>query len=1314
MMLRIPLRFHAALALLLLLGHACACEDNIDPGPGPGGDELTALAIEPDGLVLVVGQTETLLARGTAGSGARDVTAEAEWSSSDDAIATVDANGAVTARAVGSAQITAALGILSASVSVQIGSADGGVILDGGAPPLGPPETTIDAAPPVNSSDADVSFAFSCDQAGCTFECDLDGSGFSACTSPENSSELADGLHVFRVRAISADGQSDASPAEHSWVIDTRTPDTVIGDAPTSPTTETSATFTFVCDENDCNFECDLDDGGYAACTSPHDVTLSDGDHVFSVRAADPAGNADGSPAAHAWTVDTTPPETTLDTTPGNPSAASSAAFEFSCSETDCAFECDLDGAGFTACLPPQVYLGLADAMHSFQVRAIDAAGNTDASPAQHDWTIDESLSGLSFTTVPDQPTNVTNATFEFTCDVGGCIFECAIDGGSFSACASGVAYSGLADGLHTFEVRAGPMATPASYSWVIDTRPPQTTLAGAPPDPTNQTTATFELGCDELGCVFECEIDGAGFNVCDGTETWGPFADGSHTFRARSTDVVGNVDATPAEHSWTINTDAPEVSFDGTPADRTNNTSASFDFTCNEDDCSYECQLDGGALEACNSPKVYFNLEDGPHTFRVYAFDPAGNKSTLPAEHSWTIDTASPVVTITAAPPNPSNEVDASFVFSCGEASCTFQCELDGTGMLPCNSPHDYLGLLTGFHVFRVQATDDAGNTGEATSYSWNIDLAGPQATITIAPSDPDSSTSASFEFTCNEATCDYECQIDGATFEDCTSPKIYTLSYDAHTFGVRAVDGAGNVGPTATHSWTIECSLDAECGQDSLCESGGCVPGNCRTNPDCETGEICANSFCSGCADDTECPGGFVCLADGLCAVDVFGSGADGAAVAPASTSVDLSISSLVGRGAPDAPVFRVTAFGTNAVLVATTPTGLAVGDEVALITVRGTQNLNTATYFKDNVGNWETLTVANVAGTQVDFTTDIVETYGSVSNATAGTANEPQRFIVLARVPNYSSLTVETGAMVTTRTFQPSVGQRQENQEVFNAAFGGLVFARVSGALTVQTGASISVQGLGYRGGERNGDNGEDGQAGEGPAGFGLYGCGCSGNYNADPSRQPSPVLSNAGGGGSYVTGAGGGYGTAGEDATTWRDAVTLAAQGGETYGTPTLDQLFFGGGGGGIFNSGNNSCPSGVGEGPAANGGGILALYARTATIDGTLTADGDDAFYADDAYNSFGTGGGAGGSLLLVVDDATVSGAITSTGGLGRDPVEAGCGGTDPMTNRKGGDGGDGRIRFDFAQINGNVHGSSGADAVVAGQVTPAPGHSVHP
>jgi predicted extracellular nuclease len=91
--------------------------------------------------------------------------------------------------------------------------------------------------------------------------------------------------------------------------------------------------------------------------------------------------------------TDAIAPDTTINTSPSNPSNSSSASFTFSGTDAGgsgvASFECRLDGGSFGSCTSPQNYSSLADGSHTFYVRAIDGAGNIDPTPASFTWTID-------------------------------------------------------------------------------------------------------------------------------------------------------------------------------------------------------------------------------------------------------------------------------------------------------------------------------------------------------------------------------------------------------------------------------------------------------------------------------------------------------------------------------------------------------------------------------------------------------------------------------------------------------------------------------------------------------------------------------------------------------------------------------------------------------------------------------------------------------------------------------------------------------------------------------------------------------------
>src|SRR5205807_9977468 len=165
---------------------------------------------------------------------------------------------------------------------------------------------------------------------------------------------------------------------------------------------------------------------------------------------------------------------------------------------------------------------------------------------------------------------------------------------------------------------------------------------------------------------------------------------------------------------------------------------------------------LDAGAFAACSCPKSYTGVADGSHTFQVKATDTAGNTG-VAASFTWTVDTVAPTASITASPTNPSNSSSPSFSFS-SEAGASFQCALDGAAFASCSSPKSYTRVADGSHTFQVKASDAAGNTGTAESYTWTVDTVAPPASITASPTNPSNNTAPSFSFH-SEAGATFTC---------------------------------------------------------------------------------------------------------------------------------------------------------------------------------------------------------------------------------------------------------------------------------------------------------------------------------------------------------------------------------------------------------------------------------------------------------------------------------------------------------------------------------------------------------------------------
>ena len=184
-----------------------------------------------------------------------------------------------------------------------------------------------------------------------------------------------------------------AAAALMAGTVDTAAPQTTIDSGPSGTIRTGAVSFGFSSSEAGSSFECRLDALGatiasYGPCPSPKAYSsLPDGQHTFSVRATDTAGNTDTTPATRAFTADTTAPQTTIDTGPSGTISTGAVSFSFS-SEANASFECQLDAGAWATCSPPQSYSSLPDGQHTFSVRATDTAGNTDTTPATRAFTV--------------------------------------------------------------------------------------------------------------------------------------------------------------------------------------------------------------------------------------------------------------------------------------------------------------------------------------------------------------------------------------------------------------------------------------------------------------------------------------------------------------------------------------------------------------------------------------------------------------------------------------------------------------------------------------------------------------------------------------------------------------------------------------------------------------------------------------------------------------------------------------------------------------------------------------------------------------
>ena len=333
------------------------------------------------------------------------------------------------------------------------------------------------------------------------------------------------------------------------------------------------------------------------------------------------------------------------------------------------------------------------------------------------------------------------------------------------------------------------------------------------PANPTNDTTPTFAFGSvpRDYTAVFMCSFESAPFSACDPSGiSYGPLADATYNFRVYAQNGAGP-DPTPLSWTWEVDTVPPDTAITQTPPEPSSGFSASFSFASTEPHSAFVCQFESGPIQTCESPKTLFNLADGPHAFRVWAIDNATNKDPSAAQHVFNVDTtlgdvSPPETTLLSRPPKQTARPSAAFTYRSSEPRSSFQCRLDEAPFTPCEAPGiTYQRLKNGPHVFRVRATDRAGNTDLIpASYTWSVAAPLPKTRITAAPPGAQrlrgrkarrsGKARVRFAFRSSKPGSSFRCRLDKQRFRPCRSPRKLRVKPGRHRFEVYAIDSLGN----------------------------------------------------------------------------------------------------------------------------------------------------------------------------------------------------------------------------------------------------------------------------------------------------------------------------------------------------------------------------------------------------------------------------------------------------------------------------------------------------------------------------------------
>jgi hypothetical protein len=331
----------------------------------------------------------------------------------------------------------------------------------------------------------------------------------------------------------------------------------------------------------------------------------------------------------------------------------------------------------------------LTEGSHVFVVRAIDAAGNTDSTPAQIAWTIDTvapavtstfpavNATGVAvssdvraeFSEILD-PSTVTTGTFTLVRQGQTTPASATISFDATTKTARLVPDASLVAAMYTATIKGGTggvadlagnrLASDKIWSFTtvgVDTTAP--TVSVTAPSGGARVRGAVTISATATDDVAVSQVDFLVNGTAAGSDTTAPYsiawasttiADGPASIVARAIDTSDNR-STSAARDVIVDNTSPDTSITSGPAAAsfTSSTSATFGFTSTETGGTFECRREGGTFTPCSSPVSYTGLAAGPQTFDVRAIDAAGNTDTTPASRTWTIDTVAPTVSITS-----------------------------------------------------------------------------------------------------------------------------------------------------------------------------------------------------------------------------------------------------------------------------------------------------------------------------------------------------------------------------------------------------------------------------------------------------------------------------------------------------------------------------------------------------------------------------------------------------------------------------------------------------------------------------------------
>ena len=628
------------------------------------------------------------------------------------------------------------------------------------------PVITAPLASPFYSNLNSLTIAGSCTNG---YSVNLSGSASGSMTCAGNAfsfnvNSAVDGNFAYNISQMNLAGTSSPD-AVQNWIRDTSPPSTPVLSSPASSphySNLTSLTIAGSC-EAGSTVMLSGPSSSNQACSGGLTFSFTetqsvDGTYNYSVSQVDLAGNASITSASAQWILDRAAPSAPTVTSPSpNPfiSGDTNIVITGACEDSATV---NLNGASSSSvvCASSAYSFNVSkssDGTYNFVLAQTDRAGNASTN-TNFQWVRD--------TSIPATPTLISPASNPYYSNgslAGGnlnVIIGCqgtnlvTIDDGITAlnaACASGQASFVVAtagEGLNNYtitqETASFISSSSLNFDWNDDrTAPVGLSILNPPTSPyTVSGNLTLSGACENFATValsgddaqsVACASSAYSFSIAKAV-------DATYNFSIMQTDLAGNISGT-LNQQWIRNSTVPPAPTIASPSASpfySNLSSLTLSGGC----ASGMTVILGGVLasdvtspagslsQLCIAGAYSYTIAksaDATYALTVKQQDGLGNMSPN-ANLSWVRDTVASTVTLSTNPAAINYALDSAFTYTASASASpnSFECQLDGAVYASCVSTGiSYSALSLGNHTFYIRAKDAAGNTGAATSYTWN-----------------------------------------------------------------------------------------------------------------------------------------------------------------------------------------------------------------------------------------------------------------------------------------------------------------------------------------------------------------------------------------------------------------------------------------------------------------------------------------------------------------------------------------------------------------------------------------------------------------